>query len=206
MTNPAASPDIPPANAEPPDPGEPTAAAESPLFVEHLLGRVDESSAPAHLMERNIRTWSGAVGTLSDGRMARAGFSCLVRPEPGDRVLVWPAEDECWVLAVVHRASEQPAVISMPGAVALEASRLALAAESIHIAAGDLLTSTRNMQAVTDVHTETSRLRVTQIGTDIRRTGHADETIEGTLLQRIGTWMSTTAREARLTARSFLFN
>ena len=69
-----------------------------------------------------------------------------------------------------------------------------------------MLTSARNIQAVADVHTETSRLRLTQVGTDVRRAGNADHTVDGTLLQRIGTWVSTTARDARLTARSFLFN
>ena len=59
---------------------------------------------------------------------------------------------------------------------------------------------------MSDTSTETSRLRVTQIDTDVRRTGNADHTVAGALLQRMGTWVSTTVRDARLTARSFLFN
>ena len=157
--------------------------------------------------EADILSWSGTEGTLADGRTARKGFSCLVRPVPGDRVVTWGDGDVCWVLAVLHRRSEgTPTVIAMPGAAALEASRIALAAGQVHIAAGELLTSARNVHAVADTTTETTRLRVTHVGTDVRRAGHADETVSGTLLQRVGTWVSTTVRDARLTARSFLFN
>ncbi len=207
MANSTMSPQAQPAAAERSDQAsKPDAADDSPVFVEQLLRAGAEESPPGQLIEHDVLAWSGTAGTLSDGHTARTGFSCLVRPEPGDRVLVWPGKDESWVLAIMHRRSEQPAVISMSGNAALEASRLSLAAESVHIAAGDLLTSARNMQAVSDVHTETSRLRVTQVGTDVRRVGNADDAVEGTLLQRLGTWVSTTARDARLTARSFLFN
>lgn len=190
-------------------------AGGSPGFVEHLLaGRPARGPAPGddphggQLTASEILSWSGAEGTLADGSMARVGFSCLVRPAPGDRVLIWPVEDGCcWVLAILERRSATgPAVLAVPGAAALEASRIALSAQAVHIAAGDLITSVRNRHVVADTSTESSRLRVTQVGTDIRRARHADDTVDGTLLQRMGTWMSTTVREARLTARSFLFN
>ena len=74
------------------------------------------------------------------------------------------------------------------------------------IAARDFLSSARNRHIVEDTRTETSRLRVTQVGTDIRRVTTSDETVDGTLLQRAGTWISTTVRDARLTARTFLFS
>ena len=194
------------------------AGGDSPAFVEHLLKgreRADTDAAeagravepPAALTEGDILSWSEGVGTLTDGRAARAGFSCVVRPASGDRVLIWPTPEACWVLAILQRPDEQsPAVIAMPGPTALEAPRIALSAKTLHIAAGDLLTSAGNVHSVSDTSTESSRLRVTQVGTDIRRVGNADEKVEGTLLQRMGTWMSATVREARLTARSFLFN
>ncbi len=185
-----------------------------PGFVEHLLaGRAERAPAPndpygGQLTASEILSWAGAEGTLADGRMARVGFSCLVRPVPGDRVLIWPVEDGCcWVLAILERRSaSDPAVLAIPGAAALEASRIALSAQAVHIAAGDLVTSVRNRHVVADTSTESSRLRVTQVDTDIRRARHAADTVDGTFLQRMGTWMSTTVREARLTARSFLFN
>ena len=40
---------------------------------------------------------------------------------------------------------------------------------------------------------------------DIRRVDTADERVSGTLMQRSGTWLSPTGRQARLKARSFLF-
>lgn len=186
-----------------------------PGFVEHLLGGRRDGTPAGHddpyggqLTASEILSWAGSEGTLADGRMARVGFSCLVRPVPGDRVLIWPVEEgTCWVLAILERRSaSDPAVLAIPGAAALEASRIALSAQAVHIAAGDLVTSVRNRHIVADTSTESSRLRVTQVDTDIRRARHADDTVDGTLLQRMGTWMSTTVREARLTARSFLFN
>ena len=66
----------------------------------------------------------------------------------------------------------------------------------MHIQAEDFLTSTRNRHAVEHVRTETVDTRVAQIGTDVRRAGHASDEVEGTMLQRTGTWISNTV-EAR---------
>ena len=76
----------------------------------------------------------------------------------------------------------------------------------MHIQAQDFLTSTRNRHAVEHVRTETVDTRVAQIGTDIRRASHASDEVEGTILQRAGTWISNTVREARHHARAFLFD
>ena len=184
-----------------------SAASGGASFVEELLAGPRDEAAPGEMAESDVLSWSGSTGTLTDGRVARTGFSCLVRPVPGDRVLTWGAGDACFVLGILERRSAgSPAVISVDGAAALEASRIALSAQAVHISAGDLLTSARNIHAVADTSSETTRLRVTQVGTDVRRADNADDTVHGTLLQRMGTWMSTTVRDARLTARSFLFN
>lgn len=180
--------------------------ADAPAFVEHLLARRGEET-PGQLTEAEVLSWSEDAGTLMDGRAARSGVSCLLRPLPGDRVLVWSSGAACWILAVLQRPDgDSPAVVAVPGAAALEASRLAISAQSVHIAAGDLLTTARNIQSVANTRTESSRLRVTQIGTDVRRAQNVDDSVGGTLLQRMGTWVSATVREARLTARTFLFN
>ena len=71
----------------------------------------------------------------------------------------------------------------------------------MHIQAEDFLTSTRNRHAVEHVRTETVDTRVAQVGTDVRRAGHASDEVEGTMLQRAGTWVSNTVREARHRAR-----
>lgn len=180
--------------------------SDAPQFVEELLaGPRPESSGT--MAQSDILSWAGSSGTLADGRVVHASFSCLIRPMPGDHVLVWITDDSNWVLAVLHRRSQNvPAVIQVQGAAALEASRIAVSAKAIHLSAGEMVTSARTTHLVSDTTTETSRLRVTQVETDVRRTGNADHTVEGTLLQRMGTWMSTTVRDARLTARTFLFN
>ncbi len=192
----------------PPDQAAPTVPRDSPAFVAHLLGRRADGETVAPLGEAVVSTWSETTGMLEDGRTARLGASCLLRPEPGDRVLAWSGGDDgCWVLAVLQRTDAQAAaVLAMPGAVAIEAPRIALAARAVHIAAEDFLTSTRNRHAVEGTRTETCQVRVSQIGTDIRRVTTADEVVEGTLLQRTGTWISSTMRDARLRARTFLFD
>ena len=180
---------------------------DGPARVEQLLAGAAVPAASGGPVEAEILSWSGEAGTLTDGRVAKAGFSCLIRPMASDRVLVWPADDGCWVLGILHRRSTgSPTVIAVQGAAALEAARLSLSAQAVHISAGEYIASARNMHAVSDTSTETSRLKVTQLETDVRRTENADHTVNGTLFQRMGTWVSTTVRDARLTARSFLFN
>ena len=178
-------------------------------FVAHLLAGNTTPEASRGAMEAaEVRAWSGGAGVLTDGRPAHSGFSCLVRPVPGDRVVVWSGpEGDCWVLTILHRQdAKAPAVLATSGDAVIETKRLTVAAEAVNIAATDFLTSARNRYIVEDTRTQTSRLRVSRIGTDIRQVTTSDDTVHGTFLQRAGTWLSTTTREARLTARSFLFN
>ena len=158
--------------------------------------------------EAVISAWSETAGTLAGGRAVRLGASCLLRPAPGDRVLVWPGSDgQDWVLAILQRGHEDAtAVLAVSRPLAIEAPRVGISASAVHIAAEDFLTSTRNRHAVEDTRTVTSRIRVTQVGTDIRRVTTSDDTVAGTFLQRAGTWISNTTREARLRARTFLFD
>lgn len=191
-----------------PVPGEDASLApEAPSFVAHLLGR-GPSDASAGLGEAVVAAWSDETGTFADGRIAGLGASCLLRPAPGDRVLAWTGEDgRCWVLAVLQRHSQEaPAVLATGGAITIEAPRLAMAARAVHIVAEDFLTSTRHRHAVEGTRTETCDVRVSQVGTDIRRATTVDDDVKGTLWQRTGTWISNTARDARLKARTFLFD
>lgn len=160
------------------------------------------------MIETEVAVWTEMNGTLVDGRPARLGASCLLRPMTGDRVVVWSDEEgERWIVAVLHRPGEAaPAVLAAPGPLTIRAPRVGLAAEAVHVHARDFVTSTRNRHAVEHTRTETVRTRVAEIGTDIRRATHASDEVRGTLLQRAGTWISSTAREARLRARAFLFD
>ena len=57
---------------------------------------------------------------LDDGRSARQAVSCLVTPQPGDRVLlVATADGECFVLHVLARADGGRATLAVPGADAV---------------------------------------------------------------------------------------
>ena len=163
---------------------------------------------PGAMIETAVASWAETSGTLTDGRVARLGASCLLRPMAGDRVVVWSGADrERWVLGVLERPGEAPgAVLATPGPLTIRASRVVLAADAVHIHAQDFLTSTRNRHAVEHTRTETVHTRVAQIGTDIRRATHASDEVSGTVLQRAGTWISNTVREARLHARAFLFD
>ncbi len=185
-------------------------ADEDPVgsVLEQALRRGERGADDGALESVLVSAWNDAAGILADGRAARQAASCLLRPVPGDLVLIWsPATGPGWVLGILERAGEnETAVLAVPGSLAIEAPRVGIAAHSVHVVAEDLLTSVRNHHAVTHTHTETSDVRVAQIGTDIRRATTADDAVEGTFLQRTGTWISNTVRDARLRARTFLFD
>ena len=183
-------------------------AGGAPTVLERMLAHPAGQPRAGALSETEVAAWTEAAGTLADGRPARLGASCLLRPAAGDRVLIWSGEDgERWVLSVLVRPGEAPAaVLATPGPLTIEASRVAVCAGAVHIHAEDFLTSTRNRHAVEHTRTETVRVRVAQVGTDIRRATNATDDVTGTVLQRAGTWISNTAREARLHARAFLFD
>lgn len=183
--------------------------ADAASVLGRMLARNDDAGpAGGSLREAGVAAWTGAAGVLCDGCTARLGASCLLRPAPGDRVLIWSGDDgRSWVLSVLLRAAEDAtARLAVPGPLAIEAPRVGISARAMHIVAEDFLTSTRNRHAVEETRTETARVRVARIGTDIRRVNTADDAIEGTFLQRAGIWISNTAREARLRARTFLYD
>jgi len=99
--------------------------------------------APNARIERD-----GAVTT------ARVAFSCLVRPEPGDRVMTSTDGETLWIVAVLERPTEAPvrllaegdiAIMSMHGNISLLAAgevsvdagaRARIAAKEIDLHAG----------------------------------------------------------------------
>lgn len=175
--------------------------------LDRMLAEPARKKPSGTLSEAFVATWAETRGTLTDGRLARLGASCLVQPAPGSRVLVWSdGNDGRWILHVLDQADDKPASIIVPRPMDITAPRIALNADVVHIQAEDFLTSTRNRHAVEHVRTETVNTRVAQIGTDIRRASHASDDVSGTMLQRAGTWISNTLREARFHARAFLFD
>ena len=181
---------------------------DASTILAQVMSRNETRASPAEgLHEARVAAWNGTTGTLADGRPAALGASCLLRPSGGDHVLVWNGQDGAWILGILQRASAgTTAVISSESPVAIEAPRIGISAQAVHLSAEDFLSSTRNRHAVEDMRTETARVRVSQIGTDIRRATTGDDSVTGTFLQRTGTWISNTTREARLRARTFLFD
>ncbi|MCY4303283.1 MAG: DUF3540 domain-containing protein [Aestuariivita sp.] len=178
-------------------------------LVEHLLSaRTKKTGDVARPEVVKVYSWSEERGMLENGNSASLSASCLLRPEAGDIVLTWSDGTNYWVTAVLTRANpESPAILQTSSSkMAINAKNILLTGQAVHVAAEDFLTSVKNRHAVENTRTENCQFRVSQIGTDIRRVGTADEEISGTLLQRTGTWLSTTMRDARLRARTFLFD
>ena len=194
--------------AKPKAPASSDATPTGPASVlDRMLGTTGEPNRPVGLADAVVRTWTDGTGTLTDGRTVKVAASCLLRPAAGNRVLIYDGEGgERWILTVLERADAEPAVVATTGPLTIKAPRVALTAGAVHIQAEDFLTSTRNRHAVEHVRTENVHTRVAQIGTDIRRASHVTDEVEGTVLQRAGTWISNTAREARLHAKAFLFD
>ena len=183
--------------------------ADASDVLERILSPTVPATNSGGLHDLRVLSWSEELGTLSDGRIARRSASCLIRPGIGDRVLAWRAEDgEWWVLGVLSRAAspETPTVLASNGPLTVEAARIALRSPEIHLHADDLIVSARHHHAVSDVQTDSVRLRVSDVETDVRRARQARDEITGTLLQRAGTWFSHTLREARIHAKAVLFD
>ncbi len=183
--------------------GEPQSVREVPA-VEDARGGATQGD----LREADVASWNGESGTLADGSSVGLGASCLLRPQAGDRVLVWcPLGRPGRVLAVLERPDGQAtAVLTTSGPLAIEAPQVAVASQTVQIRCDDLLTHSRNHHSVEDTRTDSARIRVAQIGVDIRRATTSSEEVSGTMIQKVGTWISSTARDARLKARTFLFD
>jgi hypothetical protein len=66
-----------------------------------------------------------AFGTTQ--RLARRAISCLVRPEPGDQVLITRTSGELWVLAILSRNGGAPIRLAAEGDLEITAERGRLA-------------------------------------------------------------------------------
>ena len=194
-------------------PQAPAQTAMPASVLEQMLARGGAPSGEFH--EAVVAQWSGRSGTLDTGRMASMAVSCLLRPAPGDKVLVWsrpaapPRADEgpaCWVLGILDRPSDAVAVLAATTPLSIEAPLVGVTAGSVNITAKDFISSVRNRHAVEDTRTESVRLRVADVGTDVRRATSAVDEVRGSLVQRAGTWISNTVREARFRARTFMFD
>ena len=169
------------------------------------LRAVTERRRPGGLEEDVVRDCVRDTVRLESGVAAAVAPSCLVRPEPGDRVLVWRTGEGSVAVAVLARAGGDALAIGAEAEIRLESPRISVRAEMVRVLAGEVVTSANAVHEVSRVSTRSAELRVAEIGTDIRRAKTARDEVEGTFVQRLGSWVSDTAREARIAARTMLF-
>ena len=88
-------------------------------------------AAPAHTDALVREALDGHLWRLDDGRTARQAVSCLVAPQPGDRVLLAESsEGRLYVLHVLEREERGCVTLTVPGA-----QRLSIRQGSVHVAA-----------------------------------------------------------------------
>ena len=130
------------------------------------------------------------VETASGTFAAERAASCLLEPAKDDAVLVWLTGDACWVLAVLSRDHEAPAVLSVPKAdsTTIAGDYLTVSCRDLQVAASDagLVSRSITTMAKTVSHRADNliqrlkgSLRIIE-GTDNVRAGDVDYRASGT--------------------------
>ncbi|MBI3897236.1 MAG: DUF3540 domain-containing protein [Gammaproteobacteria bacterium] len=146
-----------------------------------IKAQTDVYSSTPRLDEGHVVDESAdGVLRLADGRRALPAVSCLVRPQPGDRVLlVSGVTGEVFVLSVLTRASGQVAQLQVPGADAIhvvapsvtlqavDAIRLqSLRDVELTAVTGDVSVNARNLlTTVTESLIENIKQHIAHVGT-----------------------------------------
>jgi hypothetical protein len=154
------------------------------------------------------RTWrSSVISTriddqlhrLEDGTTARRALSCLLVPEPGDRVLCWVDEDgQRHIVQLLSRAERRSARLDVPGMdeLALSAYRLTLHADS-----------QLNLMSLCDLALEAGAGRLSMMSRHLDL--NALETLVQNARQFVGTcehWLQEAKGLARLHGRQTLIS
>lgn len=190
------------------------AATDATSVLENILTQDGQPSAVEGVAENTIAIseaviteWSGTEGVLSDGRRVQLDASCLVSPALQDEVLVAAKDqDQCWLIAILNRtAKEEGLLISSPHEIALQAAHITFATPQMQVLAQESLSRVRDHYIVTEHKTETTELRIAQVGTDVRHAGTVTSWVSGIFFQQLGKWIITIANDARLKAKSFWF-
>jgi len=96
----------------------------------NAIGRVDGGAEM-----RVVHAVAEGGVLLEHGEFANVALSCLVRPEPGDKVAVLRAGG-LWVTCVLTRDSDAPLCLLAPGDVEIAAAALTLKAKTLNVQAG----------------------------------------------------------------------
>ncbi|CAI2438596.1 Protein of uncharacterised function (DUF3540) [Serratia ficaria] len=106
--------------------------------IHHQLAQ----SAAAPLQSAGIVTHCFANGSLSvesEGRgwHCQRAASCVIAPQPGDRVLIAGVDHQVWLLAVLERANPEAAELSVPGDLHIRSDgELSLSSAALRVSAG----------------------------------------------------------------------
>lgn len=178
---------------------------ETSVLERVLEGQALGTSGMSHQL---LASWEGSFGTLEDGRQVRLSPSCLLQPSSGDQVLVWTSETGSVTLLLVLVRNDEGADFELTSTtpITIEAPVLSLKAGSLRFKADDFYTYAKRRFAFEHTRTESMKMRIAQLDLDIRRAGTVFDHIEGSFMQRAGTWISNTVRDVRHKARTFLFD
>lgn len=127
------------------------------------------------------------------GEPARMAASCLVRPEPGDLVLVAAAEGTLWVIALLETATARPLAIEARGDLSIRADRgrLSLGAEEVrveaaarmHLATGEITVEAERGHSLIGTLAHVGREVSTHVAR-LRLVGEMAETVIGMIVTR----------------------
>lgn len=189
--------------AHPENAGATDTAKQSVL--ERML-RTDETKVEGAMHQTRLASWEDGQGLTEQGATVRKAASCLLDPEAGDTIVVWRnASGEAWALNVLMRAhASAPAMLSAGESVAIAADQITIKGKSVHVHAEEVLENVTTKHAVFARHSETCQLRVADVGTDVRRAGHVNDIVRGSLMQKATNWIAHTVRDVRMHARAMM--
>lgn len=175
--------------------------------LEQLLTQPLPETPQVGLQQGRIKSWSKDQGILQDNHPVQLSPSCLVQPMINDQVLYWSGSHGRYILQVLTQANPAaPTRLTSHTPLTIQAPVINLQSQSIQIKAQDFFSHVKHRHAVEQQRTETAKVRVVQVETDIRRAHRVFDNIKGGLIQRTGTWISRTVKTARHKARTFLFD
>ncbi|WP_129543683.1 DUF3540 domain-containing protein [Serratia sp. 1D1416] len=109
--------------------------------MNNIHHQLTQSAAPP-LQSAGIVTHCFANGSLSvesEGRgwHCQRAASCVIAPQPGDRVLIAGVDHQVWLLAVLERANPEAAELSVPGDLHIRSDgELSLSSAALRVSAG----------------------------------------------------------------------
>lgn len=164
--------------------------------------------APAELVVARVVDLApdGPVLALGTRRVeARRATSCLVEPATGDMVLTVNSGDAVFVLAILRRSTDGPAVLSVAEATSttLAQAHLALRCESLTVDAGSTTLRSRVAQVAGRTLSAVAE-RLDVVARTLRRSADREFSHAKTAMRTVEGAETVTAGEMMLEARSAL--